>query len=425
MILHNKGEVLKMMKLNKTQVKIFVLCWAAYASIYFGRVNLSVAIPRIQDSFGWSKGSIGLIGTLFYWVYGFGQLINGQIGDKVSARKIIFLGLMTTAVCNILFGFSYVYLIMVILWVVNAYAQSLLWGPIVKSITNWYEYDKRCSVSIGISTSMVAGYLLAWGGSGLLISRYEWNYVFLIPGVVILIYSIIWFAFFRDKPMKEEIYVLDDIKETSKPEEHDKYTLFQVVKKSKLIFIVIACCVQGIIKDSIALWAPSLFMETQSLDISETIQYIIFIPCMNLLGMMVASRLNKKLQYKEKRTVVWLFIAGIITVLGYLKVGSYSTITALIFLGLLSAVMYGANTLLLGVIPLHFAKYNRASSVAGFLDFCSYFAAGFSAFITGVFVDCFGWNGVMVIWIICLAMGTIALLMSLKYDKIAVKMKEV
>ncbi|GKX31846.1 MFS transporter [Vallitalea longa] len=414
-----------MIKLNKTQVKIFILCWAAYASIYFGRVNLSVAIPQIQNTFGWSKGSIGLIGTLFYWVYGFGQLINGQIGDKVSARKIIFMGLITTAVCNIFFGFSYVYLIMIILWVVNAYAQSLLWGPIVKSITNWYEYDKRSSVSIGISTSMVAGYLLAWGGSGLIISRYSWNYVFLIPGVVIFIYSIIWFIFFIDKPKVQESCVLNDTRESSISENQDKYTLLQVVKRSKLIYIVIACCVQGIIKDSIALWAPSLFMETQSLDINKTIQYIIFIPCMNLLGMMLASYLNKKMQYKEKRTIVWLFIAGIITVLGYFMFGSYSTVTALLFLGLLSAVMYGANTLLLGVIPLHFSKYNRASSVAGFLDFCSYFAAGFSTFVTGVLVDSFGWNGVMVFWIVCLIIGTIALLMSLKYDKIAVKMKEV
>lgn len=73
--------------LQKWQIRIFVLCWVAYASLYFGRVNLSVSIPQIQDAFRWSKGQIGLVGTLFFWIYGIGQLINGNIGDKISSTQ--------------------------------------------------------------------------------------------------------------------------------------------------------------------------------------------------------------------------------------------------------------------------------------------------------------------------------------------------
>lgn len=85
-------------------------------------------------------------------------------------------------------------------------------------------------------------------------------------------------------------------------------------------------------------------------------------------------------------------------------------------------MMFGANTMLLGVIPMNFAKYNKTSSVAGFLDFfCSYLAAGFAAFITGAIVDNVGWNGVMIFWIVCSVVGIFALLISWKYDKIAIK----
>lgn len=413
-----------MIKLSKSQIRIFILCWVAYASIYFGRVNLSVAIPQIQNTFGWSKGSMGLIGSLFYWVYGFGQLINGQIGDRISTRKIVFFGLITTAICNICFGFSTTYIFMMVLWIINAYAQSTLWGPIVKSITNWYEPKKRSSVSIGISTSMVGGYILAWGGSGLIIAKSHWNLVFWVPGIIILIYSIIWFSFFKDTPKEAGKYISNEPSEAATVKDN-KYSLLQVIIESKLIYIVLACFVQGIIKDSIALWAPTLFMETQNLDITETTQFIIFIPVMNLLGMMFASFLNKKLKHKEKRTIYILFLISIFMIIGFVKLGSYNIIIALIFLGLTSAVMYGANTLLLGVIPLHFAKYNKTSSIAGFLDFCSYLAAGFAAFITGALVDRFSWNGVMIFWIVCLVVGIFALLMSLKCDKIAVKMEKV
>lgn len=412
-----------MKKIKKWQIRTFVLCWIAYASIYFGRVNLSVALPAIQDTFGWSKGEIGLIGSLFFWVYGFGQLINGQIGDRVSTRKIIFLGLFITAISNICFGFSGTILIMIILWVFNAFAQSTLWGPMVKSLTFWFEYEKRSKIAIGISTSMVGGYLLAWGISGIVVSRLRWNFAFWVPGIFILIYSMVWLVFFRNRPKDVDLespnVTLQEYEDNK--EQKAEYSLLQVIVKSKLWFIVIACFVQGIIKDGIALWAPSLFMETQNLDIKQTAQFIIFIPIMNFFGMMLAGYLNKKLKNQEKLTIVILFALGMSMIIGFVKLGPTSTVVALLFLGLSSAMMFGANTMLLGVIPMNFAKYNKTSSVAGFLDFCSYLAAGFAAFVTGTIVDNVGWNGVMIFWIVCSVVGIFALLISWKYDKIAIK----
>jgi OPA family glycerol-3-phosphate transporter-like MFS transporter len=413
-----------MKRINKWQIRIFLLCWVAYASIYFGRVNLSVALPAIQDAFGWTKGQIGLIGSLFFWVYGFGQLINGQIGDRVSTRKIIFFGLIITAIVNICFGFCNTFFIMIVLWIFNAYAQSTLWGPMVKSLANWFDYEKRSKIAIGISTSMVGGYLLAWGLSGAIIARSKWNFAFWIPGVCILIYSIVWLLFFRNHPKEVDLKLPNTILKEYNMKNKSEYTLLQVIVESKLWFVVIACFVQGIIKDGIALWAPSLFMETQNLDIKQTTQFIIFIPIMNFFGMMLAGYLNKKLNNQEKLTTVILFAIGMGMILGFVKFGPISTVVALVFLGLSSAMMFGANTLLLGVIPMNFAKYNKASTIAGFLDFCSYVAAGFAAFITGSIVDRVGWGGVMIFWIVCSMVGILALLFSWNYDKIAKRKQE-
>ncbi len=407
----------KMTKLKKWQIRTFILCWVAYGSIYFGRVNLSVALPAIQDTFGWSKGQVGLIGSLFFWTYGIGQLINGQIGDRVSTRKVIFLGLIVTAISNILFGFSTTFLLMLVIWGVNAYAQSSLWGTMVKSLTHWFAHESRSKIAIGISTSMVGGYLLAWGLSGVILATMRWNYVFWLPGVCILIYGIVWGIFFRDRPEDVGLTSPNIMVQESQKNQESQYTLLQVIKKSRLWFVVIACFAQGIIKDGIALWAPSLFMETQGLDIKSTAQFIIFIPVMNFLGMMFAGYLNKKLHNKETQTTMILFGVGTLMILGFVKLGGVSTIVALVFLGLSSAMMFGANTMLLGVIPMNFARYNKASSVAGFLDFCSYVAAGFAALITGVIVDKIGWNGVMIFWVICAIVGIIALFMHLKYER--------
>lgn len=406
--------------LRSWQKRVFVLCWCAYACIYFGRVNLSVAIPEIQSYLGASKAQVGIIGSLFFWVYGIGQLINGYVGDKVSSRLYIFIGLVVTALANILFGFSTSLVVMCILWAVNGFFQSMLWGPMAKTITYWVSPEKRSSAAIKISTSMVGGFLLAWGLSGQILEHADWKWIFWIPGIFIMLYSVVWVVRIRNHPRdvglespNNEICIADGQSDT---EALESYSLWGVIKKTRLWFVVVACLAQGIVKDGINLWAPTFFMESYKLDIKSTASLIIVIPVMNFGGMMLAGWLNKKFKYREKITTIVLFLVGIAMIIGLNTLGGINVFLGITFLGLSSAMMYGANTLLLGVVPMNFAKYNKVSSVAGALDFCSYIAAGFAASITGFIVDLFGWGGVLTFWMIAAIIGTLALVSSQMYE---------
>lgn len=401
------------------KIRILILCWFAYGCIYFGRVNISVALPEIQNFLSVSKAEVGIIGSLFFWIYGIGQLINGYIGDRVSSRLYIFIGLTITALANICFGFSASLIAMAVIWAVNGFFQSMLWGPMAKTITHWVSPEKRGSAIIGVSTSMVGGFLIAWGLSGKIIENLDWRWAFWIPGLVILLYALIWLKGIRNYP--EEVGLESPKQEGHIETRRTDYTLWEVVKKTRLWFVVIACFAQGIIKDGINLWAPTFFMETYNLSIQSTVSFIIVIPVMNFGGMMLAGWLNKKLMYREKITTVVLFVIGILMILGLNTFGMVNAYIGILFLGLASAMMYGANTLLLGVIPMNFAKYNRVSSVAGFLDFCAYLAAGFAAAITGLIVDSVGWEGVLKFWIIITITASIALMTGHKYDNRSVK----
>lgn len=397
--------------LKAWQIRIFALSWLAYAAIYFGRVNLAVAIPAIQESFGWSKSQLGLVGTLFFWVYGFGQLINGYIGDRVSARVHVFVGLVTAALMNIIFGFAASLIIMVLLWAINGFFQSMLWGPIVKTFSYWFSHDSRSKTAIAISTSMVAGYLLAWGLAGKILILSSWRWAFRLPGISILIFSLIWLFFARNHP--------EDVDLQSPNAEHDdgaddtssptKLALHKVFRKTRIWYVVVACLSQGIVKDGISLWGPTFLMETHNLKLSSTVSLILIIPIANFGGMILAGWLNHRFGHREKMTTAVLLSTGILMIVGLITLGNTSRGAGILFLSLSSAMMNGSNTLLLGVIPLTYAKYGRVSSVAGFLDFTSYLAAGAGASLTGLIVDTKGWTGVLVFWGASAAVGVISL----------------
>ena len=76
------------------QKKIFILCWTSYACAYLCRLNISVAIPVLEENRVLAKTALGMAGGLFFWFYAFGQLINGRLGDRFDGRKFIFLGLL-------------------------------------------------------------------------------------------------------------------------------------------------------------------------------------------------------------------------------------------------------------------------------------------------------------------------------------------
>lgn len=401
--------------LKSWQTRVIILCWCAYASIYLGRNNLSVAIPEIQNYLGINKSQVGMIGGLFLWIYGIGQLINGYIGDKVSSRIYIFFGLLVTALSNILFGFASSLALMSILWIFNGYFQSMLWGPMSKTITHWVPPEKRSFAAIVISTSGIGGTLITFLLAGQIMENLNWRWVFIIPGIMILLFSFIWYIFVRNHPQDVgfSLSSSEDIHEdNARIEDHENYTLLEVIKKTKLWFIIVACFAQGIVKDGINLWAPTFFMETHHLDIKSATSLIIVIPLMSFGGIILSGWLNRMLKLKEKITVAILFIVGILMILGLNTLGSKSAFAGITFLGLSSAMMNGANAILLGIIPMKFDKYNKVSAIAGTLDFCSYLVSGFSASITGLIVDLFDWSGVMFFWIAVTVIGTISLAFS-------------
>lgn len=187
-------------KLLKWQWIVFGLCWLGYASVYFGRVNLSIALPDIQQEFDFSKSQISLISSVFFWVYAVGKLINGMIGDKVSGKMFVFLGLFLAGVANILFGFTASLLTMALIWSVNAYVQSGLWGPMSNMLTQWFSYQRKSLIAVALSTSMVAGYVLGWGLSGKISVELGWRAAFWTPGIFIAAFSVAWLLLSKNHP---------------------------------------------------------------------------------------------------------------------------------------------------------------------------------------------------------------------------------
>ena len=88
------------------QKRVLITSIIGYATFYFVRKNLSVAMPIMQSSLGFKKTQLGLFLTLHGVLYGVSKFANGFLGDRANARAFMAFGLGASALMNVLFGFN-------------------------------------------------------------------------------------------------------------------------------------------------------------------------------------------------------------------------------------------------------------------------------------------------------------------------------
>lgn len=400
------------MDMQRWQKKILFVCWLGYACSYLSRTNLSIALPGMIDLFHWNKADAGMIGTMFFWAYAVGQLINGYIGDRIQSRLFVFAGLFVSAIINLWVGFSTNLIVISILWCINGYFLSTLWGPIIKTVSLWFPENKRTKIAIILSTSTIAGYLVTWGVIGQIIVKYSWRFAFRIPAVIVLLYSFIWLIKIKNRP--EEVGLHNqgsiDISDSHNKKENEKVSFIKIIVNTKLWLVAITCIAQGFVKEGISLWAPTFIMDYQKISSGSVLLFTLAIPLMSLFGVFSAGWLLKRFKSNETKAITLLILLSIISgvlLFVFFKSGLFFVI---ILISLIATLMNGANTILLTIIPFTYDEYNRVSTVAGFLDFSSYLGAAASGLMSGIIADKIGWRYVVLAWVLFSIFGVICII---------------
>ena len=73
---------------------VVLLLGLAMALNYIDRSNLSTAAPLLQDEFSLSNSRIGLLLSVFFWVYSPAQLLGGWLVHRFDVRVVLGAGVL-------------------------------------------------------------------------------------------------------------------------------------------------------------------------------------------------------------------------------------------------------------------------------------------------------------------------------------------
>ena len=400
------------------QRRIFLILWITYASFYLGRVNISVALPGIMTEYGWTRADVGAIGTALFWAYAIGQFINGQLGDKFGSRVLITVGLTISALMNLLFGFSQAIGVMIIIWAVNGYVQSMGWAPTVKTLANWFPPRMRGKMSGRLGTSYILGGAISVALAGFIAARFGWRATFFAPVALLLLSAIHWYFRARNSPESAGFPTLEELEAgatDSKGKEvraEDKYlglryTLKQSLGNKGVWLMGWSLFFINIVRYGFLAWAPTYLFETQKAGIDKAAYSSIIFPLAGAVGAIFAGWASDR-WFQSRRApiaVISMLLAGVFAWAYRFIVPVDAWLMGLIILAAIGFFVFGSHVLIVGAAPMDFGTRKAASSATGFIDGWGYLGAGLQGFSTGLLVDRWGWNAGFAFWIACAFLG--------------------
>ena len=173
--------------------------------------------------------------------------------------------------------------------------------------------------------------------------------------------------------------------------------------------ICVGVLVQGMLKDGVSSWVPTLITEKYDVSASFSLLLSAIMPIINLSGAWIGTKLYEKLfRLNEAATSAFGFAMTLIPLTGIVFVGKYPIAICVILLALFTTIIAAMNHLLMTLIPVHFAKFGRASTVGGIFNCCTYIGSAISTYGFGAVSEKFGWTATVVFWIILGVIGVAA-----------------
>lgn len=367
---------------------IYIVVYIAYTSIYVSRVNMSVASGELQALGAFDAVGYGLIGGLFSTVYATGRLFNGAIGDRTPPWIMLSVGLGFAGAANIALSLLPPYIGILLLWCVNAYAQSMLWSSVLAVVSGMYSGAALKRMTSLMVTAVATGNVLSIILNGWLITAFGVEFAFLVPGALNILLGIAVALLARGiKPTADQGAAKRHI------------SVFSLLKNRDMLLMCIPSVFHGVMKENVSVWMVIFAIDVFAVDLSESSYYVLLIPIIGLIGRLAYPFALRLFGERENSVaLVGFILCSVASVL--LLFTSLGIVAAVLALAVVYAASSMINTSITSIYPTSYLKSGNVASVSGILDFASYLGAGVSGAVYGVVISAFGYQPMFISWIV-------------------------
>ena len=176
---------------------------------YVDRGNLATVAPRMKDELHLNASQFGLLLSAFFWTYVPGQILAGWLAERINPYRTLALGLGMWAVSTALTGVASGFSMIIVLRLLLGVGESVAFPCSSKLIAQHLPQHR-----LGLANGMIAlglslGPAFGTFAGGLLLARLGWRPVFLIFGLVSLLWLVPWLIATRHLSVADSAPKLD------------------------------------------------------------------------------------------------------------------------------------------------------------------------------------------------------------------------
>ncbi len=389
-------------------MQVFLMGWLVYFSQYFGRYNYAASMVAIGQKQGWDTALLGLIASIIFVTYGFGQLFTGWLGDRLNPKAMIFVGCAGSAGCNLWRGLSGSLLQMQLAWGLNGLFCALIWAPMVRLLTVYMPADRlRKSIlafTYATSLGVTGTYLL----TSFLVSRFDWRVAFYVPAVIGLAASLGWLAVSftsgktparvpeGERSGQSSGQMPDRAAGGAPPRKGEAF--LSVYVRSGLPLLLAAILLMGLLKDGMMTWVPQMISDTFQVEAYLSIFLSAALPLVNSLSVWLVRRISRGHEGDDMRNGSLLFLGAVAGMGVLLLAGGLHPLLSVVLFSIISTFVTGTNVILISFVPLQFTAMGRTSTIAGLTNAFTYLGSALSGWGLGWIAGRYGWG--VVNWVL-------------------------
>lgn len=363
--------------------KVFWNIWSSYAIYYFGKVNLSIVVPALLATYkNLNLYSVGLVSSGFFFAYTLGQFLHGQISEKYNPFVYISIGLIGSAIMNVILGFSAGFFIILFVGeLMDGFFQSMGWSSCVRANAIIQKDKDREKFSTILGTSYQIGNSVAWLVSAFAVGRWGWQAGFWVASIFLFTRGILLLI---TKPKLE-------IHPPQKMKAQIKNTL-----SFPIVLTGLSLCLLNMVRYGVITWIPLYLFESQNLAVKQMGKVglnVCFIPVAGVLGTLAYNKIKIN---RDVLTIIFLLLLAIsVAFLPFVK-GLLST--TILLLG--GFFLYGPHVFLVTTFPTRFVDKQVVAASTGFIDGMGYIGTVLIGLIVPFLVTLSGgkWTNVFFFW---------------------------
>ncbi|MBR5460248.1 MAG: MFS transporter [Clostridia bacterium] len=386
-----------------------------YLFFYNGRQNINLVMTQMADDFGTTTAALGVVSSALFWCYAFGQLINGRLGAYFGYKRFMMVGVVASAVVNVIISFQHSIPVIAVLWGLNGFFQSMVWANGLGVLNKWWHKSQR---------GFASGLATAFSGAAQVVTyltillclelnpEWGWCSAFRYPMIPMVLMLIAFYFFFKNSPEEVGLAPFADGETNPSDDISNKgyfYPYKVLFSEPKVWVFCLISAIAGVGRYGLLTWVPTYFIEELGLSIKDGIFSSILLPTGQACAMFVFPFITDKL-LKGRREPM-LIIASVVTFCGMVcfpYIRSQQTASLMLFVLGVFAMVTGVIWAIAGDI----GGRALSSTVVGIFDWAVYMGAAVQALVFGFVKDTFGWSAIFVtigaLYVIMLVLTLIA-----------------